>query len=332
MTLTNPSMTMPDTTIPVIDVSSAMGGAIDPRLAAEIGLAGRTLGFLQVVGHGIDPALFHAVYAAAEPLWAMSDAELDTMRSPIGHPFRGVWYGLDDHGDRIWQRLQNVRIDTVEQAIAEGYGPDVLEFFGGNVHPDVDGLSAASQACFDAGRRLGSVLMRLIAVDLELPPDHFVPAFDKDVSYFAVQDYPAMGHPCPGGLRLGEHSDSGALTMLHQRGDYAGLQLRRTTGEIVTVPMIDEAIVVNVGDLMAMWTNDAWLATPHRVIDGEVGQGRTSIAMHYLPNVDTVIAPLSSSLDDEAPRYEPVSMFDWNMKYFQKRSRVLRLADEGTAE
>jgi isopenicillin N synthase-like dioxygenase len=94
------------------------------------------------------------------------------------------------------------------------------------------------------------------------------------------------------------------------------------------VPIMDEALVVNLGDLMARWTNDGWLATPHRVVDGGPGQARTSIAMHYLPNVDTVIAPFERCVTAGAPAYEPVSMYDWNMRYFQKKSRVLRLADE----
>ena len=261
-------------------------------------------------------------------MWDKPNEVLDTYKSPIGHPFRGVWYGLDDAGARIWQRLQNTRIDTPEEALAAGYSDDVADFFGGNVHPPVAGLDSAIEECFSACRSVARVLISLIALDLGLDADSFTAHFDKDVSYFAVQDYPAMPHAAPGGMRLGEHSDSGALTMLHQRGDYAGLQLRNTDGKILTVPVMDDAIVVNVGDLMARWTNDAWLATPHRVIDGEPGQARTSIAMHFLPNVDTVIAPLDSYRTSGAPAYEPVRMYEWNMQYFEKKSRVLRLADE----
>jgi isopenicillin N synthase-like dioxygenase len=315
-------------TIPVIDISAAVAGEPADDVAAAIGRAGRSIGFIQIVGHGIDPAMFHRVYDTADALWAEPNEVLDTYRSPTGHPFRGVWYGLDEQGVRVWQRLQNTRIDTPEEALAAGYSDEVADFFGGNVHPDVPGLTDAIDECFAQGRRVAHTLMRLIAKDLGLPVDAFDAPFDKDVSYFAVQDYPAMPHPAPEGMRLGEHSDSGALTMLHQRGDYDGLQLRRTNGEIVTVPILDDAIVINVGDLMARWTNDTWLATPHRVIDGEPGQARTSIAMHYLPNVDTVIAPFEQCIVEGAPTYEPVLMYDWNMRYFQKKSRVLRLDDE----
>ena len=323
---------MPEPTIPVIDISAAVEGGTFGAVADQLGAVCRTLGFAQIVGHGIAPELLHAVYGAAEGIWAQPDEVLDGWRSPTGHPFRGVWYGLDEgdeHGAdraRVWQRLQNTRIGSPEEALALGTDERFLDFFEGNLWPDVPGVVDASQAAFTEGRRVGATLMRCFAVDLGLGEEGFDPFFTRDVSYFAVQDYPAMPRPVAGGLRLGEHSDSGALTMLHQKGDYAGLQLRTTDGEIVTIPMMDEAIVINVGDLMARWTNDSYLATPHRVIDGAPGQGRTSIAMHYLPNVDALIAPLDSCVTGSTS-YEPVLMYDWNMGYFNKKNRVLRLAD-----
>jgi isopenicillin N synthase-like dioxygenase len=94
------------------------------------------------------------------------------------------------------------------------------------------------------------------------------------------------------------------------------------------VPVVDDALVVNTGDLMARWTNDRYPATPHAVVDGPVGVGRSSIAIHYLPGVDTVIEPLPGTVTDDGPRYAPVSMYDWDRRYFEKRALVLSLADE----
>jgi isopenicillin N synthase-like dioxygenase len=314
-------------TVPFLDVSAARTGDLG-ELPAQLDEILRTIGFVQVVGHGIDPADFHAVYDADEPLWEMSNEQLDGYLSPNGHPFRGVKYFLDEHGERTNQRLQNCRIATPEEAAALGYGPDVLDFFGGNVEPDLPELVAAIARCFAQGRALGQLLTRLMASALGLGPTGFDHFFTDDVSYFAVQDYPGLSHARPDGYRLGWHSDSGALTMLHQRGEYQGLQLRDPEGEILTVPIVDEAIIVNVGDLMARWTNDRWKATPHVVVDGPVGLGRSSIAMHYLPNVDTVIEPLPGCVPAGAASYPPVTMYDWDRRYFEKRSRVLTLADE----
>jgi isopenicillin N synthase-like dioxygenase len=315
-------------TIPTIDVAPAVEGHDLDTVAAQLGAVARSVGFVQVVGHGIDPALFDAVHDGADRLWTMDDDALRAMRSPTGHPFRGVDLGVDEHGDRIWQRLQNVRIDTAEEAAAVGVDPAHLDFFGGNVHPPVPGLRDAIDACSAEGRRLGMLLVSLFAIDLGLTPDALSRWFENDVSYFAVQDYPPMGHAAPGAMRIPEHSDSGAVTLLHQRGGYEGLQVRAVDGRRTTVPVVEGALVVNTGDLMARWTNDLYPATPHAVIDGPVGEGRATIAMHLLPGVDTVIAPLPGLVGDDEPRYPPVSMYDWDRRYFEKRSLVLSLADE----
>ena len=316
------------TAVPFIDISAALAGHGRRETAARLGKAAREIGFIQIVGHGIDPALFHRVHDESGALWRLPDDQLDKLLSPTGHPFRGVRYALDPTGARIWQRLQNNRIESPAAALAEGYEGDVLDYFGGNVHPQLPALNAAIADCFVQARSLGAELMRLFALELDLEEHSFDALFDKDVSYFAVQDYPPMPHAAPDGERLFEHSDSGALTMLHQRGDYPGLRFRMTNGERITVPVVDEAIVINVGDLMARWTNDGWLATPHGVIDGEPGLGRASIAVHYLPNVDAVIAPFPQCVKPGMEAYEPVRMYDWDKGFFAKKSRVLRLADE----
>lgn len=313
--------------VPVVDIGRAVDGSAPGAVATELGKACREVGFVQVVGHGVEPARFHAVYEAAEALWALGDQDLDTWRSPTGHPFRGVCYGTDDHGERVWQRLQNCRIDTPEEARSLGYDERWLDFFGGNVHPDLPGLGDAVARCAAEGTRVGRTLMGLFGIELGLGIDGFEPLFERHVSYFAVQDYPARSHASPQPLRLAEHSDSGALTMLHQRGAYEGLTLRDAAGEVITVPIDDDVIVINTGDLMARWTNDAWPATPHAVLDGPVGLGRSSIAMHHLPDADTTIAPLDGVAVGDGPRYEPVTMYDWDRRYFEKRSLVLSLAD-----
>ncbi len=311
--------------IPVVDITDAVAGRRLPEIAAELGEACRGIGFVLIKGHGIDPALFHAVYDAAEQLWAYSDDKLRAWRSPTGHPFRGVDFGSD--GERIWQRLQNCRIDTPEQARALGYEERWLDFFGGNVHPDLPGLRETCERCFDAGRRLGALLMSLFALELGLGAGGLASFFTRNVSYFAVQDYPARSRPAPDVFRIPEHSDSGALTMLHQRGEYAALRVR-AAGQLIEVPVIDDAILVNTGDLMARWTNDVWPATGHGVVDGPVGLARASIAMHYLPNADATISPLPTVAERSGAAYEPVTMFDWDRRYFEKTSPVLSLAAE----
>ena len=121
------------------------------------------------------------------------------MRSPMGHPFRGVHYGLDDHGDRIWQRLQNCRIRTPEEAAALGCPPELLDFFGGTVEPDLPGLRGAIAGCFTATRSLGARLTGLLAMALGLGEAGLAPYFTHDVSYFAVPAIRRWQIPVPAG-------------------------------------------------------------------------------------------------------------------------------------
>ncbi len=62
----------------------------------------------------------------------------------------------------------------------------------------------------------------------------------------------------------GAHSDWGALTILAQ-DDVGSLEVLDKRGTWIDVPPRDGAFVVNVGDLLALWTNDRYTSTMHRV-------------------------------------------------------------------
>jgi isopenicillin N synthase-like dioxygenase len=72
---------------------------------------------------------------------------------------------------------------------------------------------------------------------------------------------------------------------------------------------------VNLGELMARWTNDRFTATPHRVThpdDATETRPRTSAPFFLKPNHDAVVAPIAELLSSgEEPRYAPVTGRDW---------------------
>jgi isopenicillin N synthase-like dioxygenase len=72
--------------------------------------------------------------------------------------------------------------------------------------------------------------------------------------------------------------------------------------EWIRVPTIDDAFVVNIGDLMARWTNERWVSTLHRVVApaGETVPRRQSIAYFMNPNYDAGIRVLPTCNSDGA--------------------------------
>ena len=140
-----------------------------------------------------------------------------------------------------------------------------------------------------------------------MDPDYFVRRFDKTVSRASIIYYP------PQDAELGKqqfgvapHTDYGCLTLLHQDMT-GGLQVRNSRGEWVTALPIEGTLVVNVGDLLARWSNDRFRSNPHRVVNRS-GVARYSMAMFIDPNFDTPIIPI---VEGDKPKYEPTTCGDY---------------------
>ena len=73
--------------------------------------------------------------------------------------------------------------------------------------------------------------------------------------------------------------------------------------------------VVNIGDLMAMWTNGRWTSTMHRVVNlarADADSERISIPFFHQPNHDAVIECIPTCLEPgESPRFAPVTSGEW---------------------
>ena len=98
-----------------------------------------------------------------------------------------------------------------------------------------------------------------------------------------------------------------------------GLQVRARDGGWGTVPLRDDAFVIDIGHLLSRWTNGRFPATVHRVVAGPTpAHQRRSIAMVFLPNVDQVVAPVPTIVEEEGPRFEPISAYDWQQQYMRE--------------
>jgi len=302
--------------IPVIDISDALDGPATTSIVGAIRAAIQEVGFFQVVGHGVPQDTIAQVYAACDVLMNLPPEVKEQWTHP--HPFRG-WERRPSTGVETGQRLQVCGIGSPEEAIARGIPADLADYFQTNVWPDVPGLRPALEGLMDAQKRVGETVMSLFACSLDLEPDFFASCFTNQVSTFAINYYRGGVRSDDRELALGEHKDSGTLTVLHQRGEYEGLQVRMPDDSLVGVPVRPDAFVINVGELMERWTNDRFRATRHRVLLPESeGAMRTSLTLFQGPAIDTVIAPLPGCVGGEGAHYEPVTPYDWEARYFEQ--------------
>ena len=193
------------------------------------------------------------------------------------------------------------------------YGPDGWRFFAANLWPDnPSDMRELWQAYYKEMERLAGDLMRIFAIALGLDETFFADKIDKHITNFTASYYPPQPEPpAEGQLRCGPHSDYGSLTIVSADTPVGGLQVRGKDGAWTDVPAIPGTFTVNLGDLMAEWTNDQWRSTMHRVVNpprDEADSSRLSLLFFHQPNYDAVIECLPTCSDAaNPPRYERIT-------------------------
>jgi isopenicillin N synthase-like dioxygenase len=292
-------------TVPVIDISG------DPRrVADEVGVACRELGFLTVIGHGVPEDVIERTARVARTFFDLPNEEKRTLAD--GDPREGLPAYRPLRSESLAASLDRAAPGDLKESL--DWGPAVPGY-GWPERPRE--LQAAFEDYFSALAGLGARLRRLFALALELPEDWFEPAFRDHSSSMRVVNYPPPeGAVEPGQLRAGAHTDYGCTTILRTEDAPGGLQVQTRDGDWLDVRAVPGSFVVNLGDMMARWTNDRWTATLHRVAvpaaDLTAASRRQTIVFFHDPRGDAVIDCIPSCTDaDNPPRYEPVTALEY---------------------
>lgn len=293
--------------VPVIDLArTADSESAKARAALAIDEALTTVGFMSVVHHGIHPRIVARAFDAARTFFDQPTGQKEAVAAGKG----------EVHG---YGRLGNE-----SQAYANGIEtlPDLSETF--SVHPghdrrlepnrwpgDIVGFREAFAGYMAATVPLADHLMGLCARALGLPDTYFRPHLDRAGLTLRANHYPALDHrPGPQQFRGGAHTDYGSITLLATDGR-PGLEVRDAAGAWHPVCAPKGAFIVNVGDVLARWTNDRWRSTWHRVVPpaGEPPYlRRLSLVLFQGPNEDSIVECLPTCVSADNPaRYEPVS-------------------------
>jgi isopenicillin N synthase-like dioxygenase len=323
--------------VPVIDLSSARGGDRKARLrtARAIGRACETSGFLAAVGHGVQAECIDGMYRAAKQLFALPKADKTALMSTPDDPLmRGFGREGSLAASNAAASVQDERAlpDLSETwtynrlgepgatGLPPGADPRLRE---PNRWPQIQHFASAVRAYYGAMEELALELMRLFALALDLPEKWFDDKVDKHMTNLTANYYPAQRRaPMPGQLRKGQHSDWGSLTVLYQDDAPGGLQVWNKQGRWVDVPAIAGSFVVNIGDLMAVWTNDRWVSTVHRVVNPpreQADRERYSVPFFHQPNFDAGIECIPTCTGPGRPaRYEPVYSGEYILEKFRR--------------
>jgi isopenicillin N synthase-like dioxygenase len=290
--------------LPVIDVSGL--ASADPAKRAAVGVALRAAcldkGFFYCVGHGIPHGLIDAVFDETRRFFDLPEAEklkVDKSRS---------------FANRGYERMRGQTLEAGAPAdLKEGFyisaelamdDPRVVARRfnrGPNLWPsDLPGFRPTMSAYYAAMSELGARLMRGIALSLDLPEDHFASFCRDPLAILRLLHYPPQPKDAKENEKgAGAHTDFGGLTLLLQ-DEVGGLQVfDNATASWIHARPVPGAFVVNLGDMIARWTNDHYRSTLHRVVNAS-GLERYSVPFFFTGNPDEEVSNL---IEGETAKY-----------------------------
>ncbi|MFB7723094.1 isopenicillin N synthase family dioxygenase [Nocardia sp. NPDC056100] len=291
------------TSVPVIDVAGLRSADPAERraVADEIGRAAREVGFFYISGSGVDPALFEGLLAATEQFFALPLEE--KMRSYIGLSdcHRGYVPTGEEGFDGGTPDLKEA-FDTALDLPADD--PDHLAgnpMLGPNVWPALPGFADTVTTYYQAVLDLGRQLLWAFAVTLGEDPDTFLRYATKTPSQLRLIHYP-YDEGAEDAMGIGAHSDFECFTLLKPTAP--GLEVMNGAGDWIDVPPIPDTFVINIGDMLELWTNGEFVATTHRV--RKVKQERYSFPLFFNVDYHTVVEPLPQFTSPDRPQRAPL--------------------------
>ena len=329
---------MPAGAIPVIDLGRYLAGepgALD-RAAAELRRALTEIGFYAIVSHGVPSALVHEVYRQvarfhARPLDEKIKIKLD--KHNVGY--------LPMMGDTLRTSVvSNVTKPNMSEAFFMARDlaldhPDVVSgrrFRSANQWPeDLPGFREPLVEYCNALERLVQHLVRVYARALDLPATYFDGPF-ADLQYkLRATHYPSQLGAPEDEFGIAPHTDTSFLTLLAPN-EVPGLSFRTQAGDWIDVPTVPDAFIVNGGQLLRRWTNDRFLATPHRAVNRTCGE-RYALAFFCDARIDWPIVAVPTCVGPDRPsRYETTYYTDYMIHYQARTYNVFDDHTKGDAE
>ncbi|WP_207841594.1 isopenicillin N synthase family dioxygenase [Williamsia soli] len=310
--------------VPIVDISPYVGDGGDAAradVAAHIDTACSEVGFIQILGHGIGENVLDDFTVAMDDFFALPLETKKNYRTPprINRGYAppkteslSLSLGIES-ANRMNDFFEAFNVGVR----AEDYPDHALpaDDYAENLWPaEVSGFQPAVAGYFAEAARVARTLTRIFADALDLGPRYFDDFTDHSLDVLRMNNYalPPGEIEIDGELTgMGAHTDYGIVTVLWA-DQVAGLQVLGHDGSWNDVSPVDGALLVNLGDLMARWTNERWMSTVHRVkppiVDGSIKRRRSAAYFHD-GNIDATIATLPSCVG-AGSKYPPVTVAD----------------------
>ncbi|KAL3618186.1 hypothetical protein CASFOL_038507 [Castilleja foliolosa] len=304
--------------VPVIDLSLLTSSSDESEREVEkLKLAFSSCGYIQVVNIGIEESFLDAVHVATKQFFSLPTEEKMKCARPKDH--------LDGYGnDTVFSENHTLDWNDRLYLIVKPETQRKLNVWPQNpTHFRKVMLELTSKL-----EKTNEILLRAMARSLNLQDEScFVKQLGENpivLSRFNM--YP----PCPRPeqvLAAKPHGDASGMTYLLQDKRVEGLQVLKD-GQWYKIPIIPNALVVNVGDQLEIMSNGLFKSPIHRVVTNR-DKERMTIAVFFSPDATSEVGPAQGLVDDDDDDERPKlfnSVVDYTgnyFKYFQDGKRPI---------
>jgi isopenicillin N synthase-like dioxygenase len=313
-------------TVPTVDITAYVRDGSDDakrEVARAVDAACRSIGFIQVVGHGVPDDV---VAGLTEAIDAFFGQDLEAKKRSVGPRSANRGYTPP----KTESLSYSIGIDPVTrmndffEAFNIGVTPGDLEAPGAdpadypdNIWPgELPAFRGQLERYFAEARRVARTLTEVFADAIGVDQGVLAPIATDSLDVLRLNNYALPPSEIELGADLtgmGEHTDFGVVTVLWA-DQVAGLQVLDQDGHWHDVMPAEGALLVNIGDVMARITNDQWISTLHRVkppvVDGRI-QRRRSAAYFEDGNPSALVATIPCFVPAGTdPHYEPVTVHE----------------------
>ena len=259
----------------------------------QLDQACRTAGIFELVEHGMDSVGEDLLSAAADLFALPRDSKRKFERTADN-----AWGYFD-------RELTKNQLDCKEifdfGTAAAGWEPQWPE--------DLPQFRTAVLAAYEACEEVARKLLGALAENFGVAPKELEADFGSaHTSFLRLNHYDPENDVSD--LGVGQHTDSGALTLLFTDAE-PGLEVwQGDAWQRVAAP--SHAVLVNLGDIAQVWSNDQYHAPLHRVARPE--RTRFTAPFFYNPAYTATYAPLAGMLDDGEPKYSSINWGEFREK------------------
>ncbi|XP_019162006.1 PREDICTED: codeine O-demethylase-like [Ipomoea nil] len=293
--------------IPTIDLQALLMEETKDLGLQKLHSACKDWGIFQLVNHGVNPSVLAKLRNGIEEFYSLPLEEkmLYKFRPSEAEGYGQTIVFSDDQKVDWADRLYMITNPIYKR------NPRLLPKLPSS-------LRVALEAYILQLQDISRTLLGFIAQTLKIGKREMEDMTEDGLQSMRMNYYP----PCPKPelvTGITPHSDATLITILHQVNGVDGLQVKTDDGNWIPVELHPDAFVVNIGDILEIFSNGLYKSVEHRVMVNSTKE-RISIAMFFNPKMESEIGPSPCLANHQnPPAFKRMKMEEYLKEFFSRK-------------